>query len=60
MIAAIAERDLQQRRPEQQREIDSALRALRKLADGCGTVGEDSATIVRKMRDERTERLAHR
>jgi len=60
LLAAIAERDLRQRTPEQQREIDGALQALRKLAGRCGTAGEDSSTIVRRMRDERTEHLAQR
>jgi metal-responsive CopG/Arc/MetJ family transcriptional regulator len=60
LLATIAERDLQRRTPDQQREIDGALRALRKLAERHGTADEDSATIVRTMRDERTERLASR
>ena len=60
LLATIAERDLGQRTPERQREIDSALRALRELADRNGTVGEDAATIVRSMRDERTEHLGGR
>jgi len=33
LLAAIADRDLQRRTPEQEREIDGALRALRQLAD---------------------------
>jgi metal-responsive CopG/Arc/MetJ family transcriptional regulator len=60
LLATIAERDLGRRTTEQQREIDSALGALRKLADRHGTAGEDVATIVRAMRDERTEHLANR
>lgn len=60
LLATIAERDLRRRTSEQRREIDGALRALRELADRHGTIGEDAATMLRKMRDERTERLAKR
>lgn len=60
LLATIAERDLGRRTPEQQRGIDGALRALRRLAERNGTSGEDAAAIVRRMRDERTERLSGR
>jgi len=40
--------------------MDRALRALRELAEGARTVGEDAATIVRRMRDERAGQLARR
>jgi metal-responsive CopG/Arc/MetJ family transcriptional regulator len=60
LLATIAERDLQLRTPAQQREIDGALRVLRKLAKQHGTADENAATIVRRMRDERTNRLAGR
>lgn len=60
LLATIAERDLRRRTPERQREIDSALRSLRALAERCGTADEDAATVVRGMRDERTEQLASR
>lgn len=60
LLSTIAERDLRRRTPEQQREIESALRTLRTLADRCGTADEDAATLVRTMRDERSEHLANR
>lgn len=60
LLAALAEHDLRRRTPEQQREIDGALQALRNLADRSGAAGEDAATIVRRMRDERSEQLARR
>ena len=60
LLATIAERDLRRRTPEQQRGIDSALRALRRLAERNGISGEDAATTVRRMRDERTKRLSGR
>jgi hypothetical protein len=60
LLATIAESDLRLRTPAQQREIDGALRVLRKLAHQHGTADEDAATIVRRMRDERTKHLAGR
>lgn len=57
-IARIAERELGTRAPEEQRRIDEAHRRLQALGAKYGTSGEDSTEVVRRMRDERTRRLA--
>jgi hypothetical protein len=60
LLATLTERELRRRMPEQQREIEAAIRAMRKLGAQYGTGDEDAATTVRSMRDERGVHLAKR
>lgn len=60
LLATLSERALRRRATERQQERDDALRAMRRLGEQYGTTAEDPATIVRRMRDERTEHLASR
>jgi len=60
LLATLAERELRRRTPEQRREIEAAVQAMRKLGARYGTGDEDAATVVRRMRDERSEHLASR
>jgi len=60
LLATLAERELRTRTPEQQREIEDAGEAMRKLGAQYGTGSGDAATAVRRMRDERSEHLANR
>lgn len=60
LLASLTERELRRRTPERQREIEEAVQAMRKLGAQHGTGDEDAATVVRRMRDERSEHLAGR
>lgn len=57
LLESMAERDLRRRAEGRQREVRTALAALKSLAERHGTGDDEVATDVRRMRDDRSDAL---